>query len=58
MFCCVCRNSDECQQWVDTINTVAAKLSSPPLPSAVGSQKRFQKPLLPSAITRYNPVHM
>ncbi|RWS01089.1 PH and SEC7 domain-containing protein 2-like protein, partial [Dinothrombium tinctorium] len=38
----------ELQAWIEKINLVAASLSSPPLPSAVGSQtKKFQKPLLP-----------
>ncbi|XP_076453496.1 uncharacterized protein LOC143288746 isoform X2 [Babylonia areolata] len=42
----------ELQEWIDTINLVAATLSAPPLPSGVGSQARFQRPLMPSACTK------
>lgn len=45
----------ELQTWVDTINLIAANLSSPALPSAVGSQsKKFQRPLLPICHTKFN----
>ncbi|XP_043241432.1 PH and SEC7 domain-containing protein-like isoform X2 [Amphibalanus amphitrite] len=44
-------DAKELQSWVDTVNFVAASLSSPPLPGAVGSQRRFQRPLLPSGVT-------
>ncbi|XP_013399761.1 PH and SEC7 domain-containing protein 1 isoform X2 [Lingula anatina] len=44
----------ELQGWIDTINFVAASLSAPPLPGGVGSQKKFQRPLLPSSYTRLN----
>lgn len=46
-------NSTELYDWVSTINTVAAMFSSPPLPGAIGSNKTFQRPLLPVAKTRY-----
>ncbi|KAF0287751.1 PH and SEC7 domain-containing protein 4 [Amphibalanus amphitrite] len=53
-------DAKELQSWVDTVNFVAASLSSPPLPGAVGSQRRFQRPLLPSGVTsrslHYQPV--
>ena len=39
---------------MDTINLVAASLSAPPLPGAVGSQRKFQRPLMPSSYTRLN----
>nr|KAG5692677.1 hypothetical protein BaRGS_028477 [Batillaria attramentaria] len=44
--------SAELQEWIDTINLVAATLSAPPLPSGVGSQARFQRPLMPSSCTK------
>ncbi|XP_045213912.1 PH and SEC7 domain-containing protein 1-like isoform X2 [Mercenaria mercenaria] len=47
-------NTKECQEWIDTLNFVAASLSAPPLPGAVGSQKKFQRPLLPISYTRLN----
>ncbi|XP_060576363.1 PH and SEC7 domain-containing protein-like isoform X3 [Ruditapes philippinarum] len=47
-------NTKECQEWIDTLNYVAAILSAPPLPGAVGSQKKFQRPLLPASYTRLN----
>ena len=49
-------NTKECQEWIDTINFVAASLSAPPLPGAVGSQRKFQRPLLPASYTRLNMV--
>ncbi|KAK6110576.1 hypothetical protein QQG55_40300 [Brugia pahangi] len=40
----------EVQQWIDTINYVAAAFSSPALPASVSNQVEvFHKPLLPSA---------
>ncbi|KAK3871166.1 hypothetical protein Pcinc_022206 [Petrolisthes cinctipes] len=47
-------DSKELQAWIDTINLVAASLSAAPLPGAVGSQRRFQRPLLPCTITKLN----
>ncbi|XP_052791252.1 uncharacterized protein LOC128225212 isoform X2 [Mya arenaria] len=47
-------NTKECQEWIDTLNFVAASLSAPPLPGACGSQKKFQRPLLPASYTRLN----
>ncbi|CAG2168940.1 unnamed protein product [Oppiella nova] len=47
-------DSRELQTWIDTINTVSASLSSPPLPEAVSSSKKFQRPLLPVSHTKYN----
>lgn len=45
-------DSKELQSWVDTINLVCASFSAPPLEGGVGSQKRFQRPLLPSTKTK------
>ncbi|VDM18367.1 unnamed protein product, partial [Wuchereria bancrofti] len=40
----------EVQQWIDTINYVAAAFSSPALPASVSNKiEVFHKPLLPSA---------
>ncbi|KAG1702385.1 PH and SEC7 domain-containing protein 3 [Nymphon striatum] len=47
-------DSKELQSWIESINFVAASLSLPPLAGAVGSQKRFQRPLLPVSHTRLN----
>jgi PH/SEC7 domain-containing protein len=46
-------NTSELNEWVNLINLVAAMFSSPPLASAVGSAKTFQRPLLPVSVTRY-----
>ncbi|CAF0890922.1 unnamed protein product [Brachionus calyciflorus] len=46
-------NSNELYDWVSTINSIAAMFSSPPLPGAIGSNKSFQRPLLPVSKTRY-----
>ncbi|XP_023238782.1 PH and SEC7 domain-containing protein 2-like isoform X3 [Centruroides sculpturatus] len=47
-------DSKELQSWIDTINFVAASLSAPPLACGVGSQKKFQRPLLPVSHTKLN----
>ncbi|VVC25942.1 Sec7 domain, alpha orthogonal bundle,PH domain-like,Sec7 domain,Pleckstrin homology domain,PDZ [Cinara cedri] len=44
----------ELDSWINTINFVCASFSAPRLPSAVGNQKKFQRPLLPSAPTKLN----
>jgi hypothetical protein len=49
-------NSEDCQLWIDAINYAAASLSAPPLPGACGSQKKFQRPLMPSSYTRLSLV--
>ncbi|ESO00606.1 hypothetical protein HELRODRAFT_140744, partial [Helobdella robusta] len=45
-------DASECKAWMTTINLVAATLSSAPLPGAVGSQKKFQRPLMPCSVTK------
>ncbi|XP_062537193.1 PH and SEC7 domain-containing protein isoform X2 [Armigeres subalbatus] len=45
-------DSKELQSWIDTINFVCASFSAPPLEGGVGSQKRFQRPLLPCTHTK------
>ncbi|XP_031641187.1 uncharacterized protein LOC116352596 isoform X2 [Contarinia nasturtii] len=45
-------DSKELQSWIDTINYVCAAFSAPPLEGGVGSQKRFQRPLLPNSHTK------
>lgn len=47
-------DAKELQEWIDTINYVAASLSAQGLPGAVGSQQKFQRPLLPSSYTKCN----
>ncbi|KAK1154457.1 PH and SEC7 domain-containing protein 2-like [Acipenser oxyrinchus oxyrinchus] len=43
------RSSEEMLSWVCRINLVAALFSSPPFPAAVGSQRRFVRPILPAS---------
>jgi len=45
----------ECQEWIDTINFVAASYSAP-CQFDVTEQKRFQRPLLPACCTTLNLV--
>lgn len=52
----ICSDSKELQSWIDTINYVAASLSAPALPNAVGSQKKFQRQLLPATYSKLNLV--
>ncbi|XP_034937537.1 PH and SEC7 domain-containing protein isoform X2 [Chelonus insularis] len=48
-------DSKELQSWIDTINFVCASFSCQPLAGAVGSQRKFQRPLLPCSHTKLNP---
>uniref|UniRef100_A0A4W4EEM4 PH domain-containing protein n=1 Tax=Electrophorus electricus TaxID=8005 RepID=A0A4W4EEM4_ELEEL len=45
-------NAEQMQSWITRINTVAALFSAPPFPAAIGSQKRFSRPLLPGSSTK------
>lgn len=49
-------DSKELQSWIDTINSVCAAFSAQPLAGAVGSQRKFQRPLLPCSHTKLNLV--
>lgn len=51
-------DSKELQSWIDTINFVCASFSAQPLDGAVGSQRRFQRPLLPCSHTKLNLVRI
>ena len=42
----------ELESWVETINTVVARYSSPALPAPCSSSVRFQRPLFPSSPSR------
>uniref|UniRef100_UPI00358EB7C5 uncharacterized protein isoform X2 n=1 Tax=Myxine glutinosa TaxID=7769 RepID=UPI00358EB7C5 len=46
------RTAEEMDSWVKRINLVAATFSAPPLPAAVGSQRRFSRPLLPASMVK------
>uniref|UniRef100_A0A8C6TLD4 Pleckstrin and Sec7 domain containing n=1 Tax=Neogobius melanostomus TaxID=47308 RepID=A0A8C6TLD4_9GOBI len=45
-------NAEQMQSWITRINTVAAMFSSPPFPAAIGSQKKFSRPLLPGIMSK------
>ncbi|XP_072881516.1 PH and SEC7 domain-containing protein 1-like isoform X4 [Hemitrygon akajei] len=45
-------SSELMQSWITRINLVSAMFSAPPFPAAIGSQKKFSRPLLPTAVTR------
>ncbi|XP_021914182.1 uncharacterized protein LOC110827109 isoform X3 [Zootermopsis nevadensis] len=47
-------DSKELQSWIDTINFVCASFSAQPLAGAVGSQRKFQRPLLPCSHSKLN----
>ncbi|XP_022540292.2 uncharacterized protein psda isoform X2 [Astyanax mexicanus] len=49
-------NAEQMQSWITRINTVAAMFSAPPFPAAIGSQKRFSRPLLPGSNTKLSQV--
>ena len=44
------------QGWINKINCVAAVFSAPPFPAAIGSQKKFSRPLLPASTTKLSQV--
>uniref|UniRef100_A0A671S6X8 PH and SEC7 domain-containing protein 1-like n=1 Tax=Sinocyclocheilus anshuiensis TaxID=1608454 RepID=A0A671S6X8_9TELE len=43
---------EEMESWIRIINSVAAMFSAPSFPAAIGSQKKFSRPLLPATTTR------
>ncbi|XP_062415848.1 PH and SEC7 domain-containing protein 1-like isoform X3 [Pungitius pungitius] len=45
-------NGEQMQSWITRINAVAAMFSAPPFPAAIGSQKKFSRPLLPGAVSK------
>ncbi|KAI1887070.1 hypothetical protein AGOR_G00202340 [Albula goreensis] len=45
-------NAEQMQSWITRINTVAALFSAPPFPAAIGSQKKFSRPLLPGTTSK------
>uniref|UniRef100_A0A8C4DJD1 PH and SEC7 domain-containing protein 1 n=1 Tax=Dicentrarchus labrax TaxID=13489 RepID=A0A8C4DJD1_DICLA len=47
-----CMNAEQMQSWITRINAVAAMFSAPPFPAAIGSQKKFSRPLLPGATSK------
>ncbi|KAM4526197.1 uncharacterized protein V3H82_000618 isoform 2-T3 [Fundulus diaphanus] len=47
-------NAEQMQSWITRINTVAAMFSSPPFPAAIGSQKKFSRPLLPGTMSKHS----
>ncbi|XP_074427212.1 PH and SEC7 domain-containing protein 3 isoform X2 [Larus michahellis] len=46
------QSQEEMQSWINKINCVAAVFSAPPFPAAIGSQKKFSRPLLPATTTK------
>lgn len=50
------RSPEEMQGWINKINCVAAVFSAPPFPAAIGSQKKFSRPLLPATTTKLSQV--
>ncbi|XP_053730723.1 PH and SEC7 domain-containing protein 2-like isoform X1 [Synchiropus splendidus] len=48
-------SGEQMQSWITRINLVAAMFSAPPFPAAIGSQRRFTRPLLPGSNTKLSP---
>ncbi|XP_043530238.1 PH and SEC7 domain-containing protein 3-like isoform X2 [Chiloscyllium plagiosum] len=46
------QSPEEMESWINKMNQVAATFSAPPFPAAIGSQKRFSRPLLPATTTK------
>lgn len=49
MFLFQASSNAEMSSWINRINLVSALHSSPPFPAAVGSQRRFCRPILPAS---------
>ncbi|XP_054890313.1 PH and SEC7 domain-containing protein 2 isoform X2 [Poeciliopsis prolifica] len=49
-------SEEEMMSWIFRINLVAALFSAPAFPAAIGSMKKFCRPILPSSSTRLNQV--
>ncbi|XP_051514313.1 PH and SEC7 domain-containing protein 2-like [Myxocyprinus asiaticus] len=49
-------SEEEMMSWIFRINLVAALFSAPAFPAAIGSMKKFCRPLLPSSTTRLNQI--
>ncbi|XP_069571353.1 PH and SEC7 domain-containing protein 1-like isoform X2 [Brachyistius frenatus] len=47
----------EMNSWISRINLVSALHSSPPFPAAVGSQRRFCRPILPASQSAHTLEH-
>uniref|UniRef100_A0A8C1GMN4 Pleckstrin and Sec7 domain containing 2 n=1 Tax=Cyprinus carpio TaxID=7962 RepID=A0A8C1GMN4_CYPCA len=47
-------SEEEMMSWIFRINLVTALFSAPAFPAAIGSMKKFCRPLLPSSTTRLN----
>ncbi|XP_061783770.2 PH and SEC7 domain-containing protein 2 [Nerophis lumbriciformis] len=47
-------DEEEMMSWIFRINLVAALFSAPAFPAAIGSMKKFCRPILPSSSTRLN----
>lgn len=54
--CFSLRSNMEMNSWISRINLVAALHSSPPFPAAVGSQRRFCRPILPASHSAHTLV--
>ncbi|XP_053734806.1 PH and SEC7 domain-containing protein 2 isoform X3 [Synchiropus splendidus] len=50
-------SEEEMMSWIFRINLVAALFSAPAFPAAIGSMKKFCRPILPSSSTRLKQVH-
>ncbi|KAM9803764.1 uncharacterized protein ACB057_007238 [Neosynchiropus ocellatus] len=48
-------SGEQMRSWITRINVVAATFSAPPFPAAIGSQRRFTRPLLPASNTKLSP---
>lgn len=53
---CTCSTAKEMSSWIARINLAAATHSAPPFPAAVGSQRRFVRPILPAGPTQSSLV--
>ncbi|XP_007905655.2 PH and SEC7 domain-containing protein 1 [Callorhinchus milii] len=48
------QSAEEMNSWITRINLVAAMFSSPPFPAAIGSQRKFSRPILPSSVSKHS----
>lgn len=55
---CACSTAKEMSSWIARINLAAATHSAPPFPAAVGSQRRFVRPILPAGPAQSSLVRL
>ncbi|XP_051896696.1 PH and SEC7 domain-containing protein 3-like [Pristis pectinata] len=46
------QSAEQMNSWITRINLVAAMFSSPPFPAAIGSKRKFSRPIYPATVSK------